>query len=146
MTTAVQSLWTPAYSKFPQEMQPLQWTAIRKRFNAHYAAGAICHFGPAVVVSGWNYTNSATLGEASPGTAAAPNRVYWITPGTVANATVRIKADVTYSGGAVTKMALYYSTDNGATYVPMYDELDYYVVTVAYSGANVTSTTWGNVP
>jgi hypothetical protein len=146
MTLFNPSLWKPYIERFPLENAPLQFTGIREKFYALQAMLAIAHFGPQVAVFGWDYTNSVTRGEGTPGTAAKPNRVYFRTSGTITNQTEWLKADVTWTGANVTKMALYYSSDNEASYVPMLDEHGFYVCTIAYSGADVTTTTWGATP
>ena len=93
-------------------------------------------------VPGWCYTNSYTLSEASPGTAALPNRVY-MTYGSGITRKI-VKAVLTYTGSNITKRAMYYSEDNGNTYVPAGDPSGNYVQTLAYDGSsNLTSTTWG---
>jgi len=95
---------------------------------------------------GWNYTNSVTRSEASPGTANLPARKYWYRGS--GNTKQWIKAVCSYTGTNLTKIALYFSEDNEATYVPMVDgdaDLNY-VLTLTYSGADLASASWGATP
>ncbi len=95
---------------------------------------------------GWSYTNSVTRGEASPGTAALPARKYWYHGS--GNTMQWVKAVCTYTGTNLTKVALYFSDNNEATYVPMVDGdagLNY-VLTLTYSGADLTAASWGATP
>lgn len=100
-----------------------------------------------VTAPGWNYTNSVTLGEGTPGTADKPLRIYYKfgTGGT----TIWIKAVVTWNGttGNPDKIAFYYSDDNAGTYANLVDTSGNYVLTISYDASNnVTATTWGSTP
>lgn len=91
---------------------------------------------------GWRYTNSVTLGEAAPGTAALPAREY-LKSGS-GNTTKIIRRAKTYNGGgAATKITLSYSDDNGASWVNLTDADGNFVHNLTYVGADLTESTWG---
>jgi hypothetical protein len=93
---------------------------------------------------GWNWTNSVTRSEASPGTTALPARKYWYRGS--GNTKQWVKAVCSYTGTNLTKFALYYSDNNEYTYVPMLADDGTYVMTLTYSGSDLTSATWGSTP
>lgn len=139
MRTAT-SVWKPFRSLLPTfaTERPIDMV----RFNAQsIAQQAICE-----MPFGWNYTNSVTRGEAAPGTAAHP-AVEYFTRGSGIN-TLWLKRVLTWTGNVITKVAYYYSSNNEANYVPMYDEDGInYVLTLTYDGSfNLTETSWGNTP
>ena len=131
--------WTPYYSMVPTASNALPLNILR----ANVWANSVAH--AAGVAPGWSYTNSFTRGEASPGTAALPARKYfWNGTG---NSKTWIKQVCTYSGSNLTKVAVYYSSNNESSYVPMLDEQNNYVLTLSYDGSsNLTATSWGNTP
>lgn len=96
---------------------------------------------------GWTYTNSVTRGLGSPGTAAQPN-IFFFTRGS-GGTTQWVKAVITWDGttGNVNKVALYYSSDNEATYANLVDGSGNYVQHLSYDGSgNLTSTSWDATP
>jgi hypothetical protein len=134
------TIWTAFQPTLPTQYGELPLNKVRANAWAMQVATA-AGFPP-----GWSYTNSVTRAESSPGTAALPARQYW-TNGT-GNQTKWVKAVLTWSASDLTKVALYYSDDNEATYVPLVDDggLDH-VITLTYDGSgNLTATSWGNVP
>lgn len=142
MTVAVQSVWQPEIAVWPQEKQALQWQRTRERFVANFTTKVLSSYFGRGIVSGWNFTNSYTEGEAVPGTAAEPDRVYWYTPGERTNKTKWVKAELTWSGGLVIRAEFWYSEDNQGTYVPMYDEQLNYVLTLTYDGTDLATALW----
>lgn len=137
---AISSVWKPYRPGQLTHASALPLDIIRNALftlSAEKATG----FAP-----GWNYTNSVTRAEASPGTAGQPARSY-INYGT-GNTKKWIKTVCTYTGNCLTKAAFYYSSDNEASYVPMYNEDDSnYVITLVYDGSDyLQSSTWGNTP
>lgn len=132
------SKWYSFFSSLPTQSTYRPIDVLRRHLFSVTASAA------AGVVAGWEYTNSVTRGEGSPGSAAEPARKYWHGVGT--SSTKWVKAVLTWSGGNMTKMALYFSEDNESTYVPMLDDSNNYVLTLSYSGSNLTATTWGNTP
>ena len=137
--TVKTSVWKPYYPEIPIHASALPIDILRSNLHAVHIATA-CGISPL-----WNYTNSVTRVEASPGTAAQPARKYWFR-GT-GNTTRWVKAEITYTGLDMTKVALYFSEDNEATYVPMLDPDRNYVLTLAYDASNnLESTSWGNTP
>lgn len=133
------SIWRPYQPEIPTQASSLPLDILRNNLAAVHIATA-CGVSPM-----WSYTNSVTRGEASPGTAALPARKYW-KRGTL-NATKWAKAAITYTGNNPTKIALYFSEDNEATYVPMLDPDRNYVLTLTYDGSsNLTATSWGSTP
>ncbi len=137
---AVQSVWRPFRPRMLTHATSLPFDVIRAAMFSLSAASA-AGFAP-----GWSYTNSVTRGQASPGTAAQPARSY-VYYGT-GNTRQWVKTVCTYTGNSLTKAAMYYSEDNEATYVPMYDEGGInYVITLVYDGDdNLESSSWGNTP
>jgi hypothetical protein len=133
------SVWRPYNPEIPTSASSLPIDIIRANIAA-------VHIATAVGISPlWNYTNSVTRGEASPGSAAKPNRKYWWRGS--GNSTKWVKVELTWTGDVMTKAALYYSEDNEGTYVPLLDPDRNYVLTVNYDGSNnLTSTSWGNTP
>ncbi|MEY4956672.1 MAG: hypothetical protein RL409_929 [Gemmatimonadota bacterium] len=123
-------------------MQAIQWTRTRERLNAMHTLEAIGAFGPAAAVSGWDYNNSVTLGEFNPGTAAKPNRVYWMTPGVHTNATKWIKGEVSWVGSKISRICYHYSDDNGATWTHLTDEFGNFVIDFTWSGDELQSAAW----
>jgi hypothetical protein len=133
------SVWRPYQPEIPTGASSLPLDILRNNLAAVNLATAV-GISPL-----WNYTNSVTRAEASPGTAALPARKYWFRGS--GNATKWVKAEHTYSGFDVTKIAFYYSEDNEGTYVPMLDADRNYVLTLAYDTFNsLKSTIWGNQP
>lgn len=133
------SIWRPYQPDIPTHATSLPYDVLRANLSAMSAAAA-CGMSPM-----WGYTNSVTRGEASPGTAALPARKYWWRG--AGNAKKWVKAAITYTGSNPTKIALYFSEDNEATYVPMLDPDRNYVLTLSYDGSsNLTATSWGNTP
>lgn len=133
------SIWRPYYPDIPTHATNMPLDVLRNHLAALAAAGA------SGIAPQWNYTNSVTRAEAAPGTAALPARKYWWR-GT-GNTKKWIKAACTYTGIDLTKVVMYYSEDNEATYVPMLDADRNYVLTLTYDGANnLTATSWGNTP
>jgi hypothetical protein len=137
--TVKTSIWRPYQPEIPTHASALPLDILRTNISA-------VHLATAVGISPqWNYTNSATRSEVSPGTAAAPARKYWFRGS--GNSTKWVKAAITYTGLDMTKVAFYYSEDNEATYVPMLDADRNYVLTLAYDASNnLKSTSWGNQP
>lgn len=99
------------------------------------AAGAI--------LPGWNYTNSVTRAESSPGTAALPARMY--ASFATDTKTIWVRVAITWSaGGYPTKMTFSWSDDDEASYANLTDIFGNYVLTITYDGSsNVTAMTWG---
>lgn len=148
--SAVQSKWTPYVPSMPAPSTPYPIERARQNLLALAAQVVVRSADKSSAVShGWNYTNSVTLGEAGGGTAAKPARKYWshLHSGESGNKRVILKAELTYTGAVPTKIAYYFSSDNGATYVPLTDDDGNYVVTITYGGGgDITETTWGNTP
>lgn len=133
------SVWRPYQPEIPTHASALPLDILRNNIAA-------VHIATAVGISPlWNYTNSVTRGEASPGTAGQPARLYWFRGS--GNQRKWVKAEHTYSGMTTTKVALYYSEDNEATYVPLLDADRNYVLSLSWDGSgNLQSTSWGNQP
>jgi hypothetical protein len=138
--TASTSIWRP-YRPSQLTQSSVKPLDIVRQALFSLAAAQATGFAP-----GWSYTNSVTRGEASPGTAAQPARSYMYY-GT-GNSKQWLKKVCTYTGSVLTKAAFYYSNDNEASYVPMYNEDNAnYVLTLTYDGSNnLQSTSWGNTP
>lgn len=145
--SAVQTVWKPFRDTFPNHSCANPLDRARENFIAAEALMSARSADKTSAVSfGWNYTNSVTLGEPSGGTAAKPNVKYWYHRNGNILHTKWVRADCTWTGAVITKIAFYYSNDNRATWAPMTCEMGNYVVTITYSGADITETTWGNVP
>ncbi len=127
---AVQSVWRPFRPRMLTHATSLPFDVIRAAMFSLSAASA-AGFAP-----GWSYTNSVTQ--------PARSYVYYGT----GNTRQWVKTVCTYTGNSLTKAAMYYSEDNEATYVPMYDEGGInYVITLVYDGDdNLESSSWGNTP
>lgn len=154
------SLWVPFRRQQPTGTTNNPMDMVRTNMYAtllsHVVNFAVNHNGDAQPnynkpTPGWNYTNSFTRGEATPGTYRRPVRAYWWSGS--GNTKRWIKVVFTYTNGTfpdfVTTAAFYYSDDNEATYVPMYDEDKNYVITYALAAGPIAitaSATWGNVP
>ncbi len=137
---SISSIWKAFRPRLLTHATQLPLDRIRESLFAISAAQAT-GFAP-----GWSYTNSVTRGEASPGTAEQPLRSY-IFYGT-GNSKQWVKTVCEYTGNNLTQAAFYYSNDNEASYVPMYNEDDVnYVLTLVYDvDDNLESTSWGNTP
>ena len=135
--TVRSSIWRPYQPEIPTHASANPLDIMRANIAALHLTVA------AGISPGWNYTNSVTRAEAAPGTADLPARKYW-KRGT-GNATKWVKAEITYSGSDMTRIAFYFSEDNEATYVPMLDSDRNYVLNLNYdSFSNLTSTSWSN--
>lgn len=134
------SIWTTFRRNLPTKSTPLPLDTLRANIMA------VLGFAAAGVCPGWNYTNSATLAEASPGTASQPARMYWTRGSGITKEW--IKAAMTYdASGNPTKIALYYSSDNQGSYVAMKAEDGGYVLTNVFDASNnLQSSTWGSTP
>lgn len=133
------SVWVPWRTKAVVDTNPLPFPAIRANdladvVTSHLHSLTMNSSSPAQslpVVPGWTYTNSYTLGEASPGlSAAAPNRRYYRRGS--GNTTQWLKAVNTWSGAQLQEVAFYYSNDNQTTYVPLLDEDGNYVLKLSF--------------
>lgn len=105
----------------------------RSRLNLFAAAVAMATTDGYKAALGWDYTNSYTRAEASPGTSAAPARKYWLR-GT-GTSTIVIKADITYSGADPVTIVFSYSDDNEATWTTIQDEFGNSVLNQGFDGA-----------
>lgn len=95
-----------------------------------------------ITIPGWNYTNSVTLGEAAPGTAAQPAREYFKYGSGISTKIIR-RANTYDGAGNLTKCVLTYSEDNGYSYANLTDENGNFVLNSTYDGAgNLTAATW----
>jgi hypothetical protein len=124
----------------PTESDPALTQTAGTRANFMAIAAAMAMGGS---LPGWNYTNSFTRGEASPGTADQPTRVYFSLA--TDTKTVWTRAALTWdASGYPTKMAFSWSDDGEATYDNMDDLYGNNVLTIAYDAShNVTGMTWG---
>jgi hypothetical protein len=132
------SLWVPYQPTVPTHATGQPLDTLRNNLLAIHAYSATGF------VSMWNYTNSVTRGEGSPGTEAEPVRKYWWRGS--GNAKKWIKAELTWDSPDLTKAVFYYSEDNESTYVPMLDADRNYVLTMTYASNNLESSLWGNTP
>jgi hypothetical protein len=95
-----------------------------------------------VTIPGWSYTNSVTLAEAAPGTAAQPAREYLKYGSTITTKIIQ-RANTYDAAGNVTKCVLTYSEDNGNSYVNLVDENDNFVINATYDASgNLTASSW----
>lgn len=134
-----------AYDQTKPTTAQTRQAAIDAIRNDLFALAAVCVMTGAM--PGWAYTNSVTRGLASPGTADKPN-ILFFTQGT-GGTTQWIKWVMTYDGttGAVTKVAMYYSSDNEGTYANLVDSSGNYVFHASYDASgNCTATTWDATP
>ena len=92
---------------------------------------------------GWEYSNSFTLGEAAPGTAAKPAREYFYYGSGITR--IIVKRELTYVGASVTKVHFTFSEDNGQTWADLTDEFGNHMMNITYNGADVASITWTKV-
>lgn len=140
------SVWKAYRKNLPTVSSELPIDRQREMLFAIAGSMEACLGSNPLSLPGWSYTNSVTLGEASPGTASQPARIYssYGSGGTK----IIIKTVRTYNGsGRVTKRALYFSDNNGTNYVPLTDEDGNYVHNITYDGSNnVTQATWSKTP
>ncbi len=136
--------WTAYAQASPTTAQTRQ-VAVDAIRNNLFALAAIATLTGAM--PGWAYTNSVTRGLGSPGTASQP-AIMFFTKGT-GGTTQWVKLVITYDGttGAVTKVAMYYSSDNEGTYANLVDDSGNYVLHLSYDGSgNCTASSWDASP
>lgn len=125
----------------PREADPVNVRAKGSRDNLMALVAAMVMGG---TLPGWNYTNSVTRGESSPGTASQPARSYFSYATDTKTVWVRV-ATTWNASGYPTKMIFSFSDDDEGSYDNMDDILNgYNVLTITYDGSNnVTAMTWG---
>lgn len=147
MGRITRSFWRPWRRNLPTSNSELPIERLTESLYAvHAGRTATSNFPSNDHIScghGWGYSNSVTLGEAAPGTAAKPAREYFYY-GSGITRTI-IKRELTYTGAAVTKVHFTISEDNGQTWTDFTDEFGNHMMNITYTGADIASITWTKV-
>lgn len=108
-------------------------------------ASATAAIAAAATAPSISLRNAVVIGGAMPGWAAAVVGGGAPTQITYTRGAEAIRLVLTWSAGAVTKVAYYYSANGGGTWAPFADDSGAYVQVFTYAGGAFTGATWGTV-
>lgn len=147
MGRVTQSKWKPWRLNLPTSNSELPHERQTESLFASIVGRVACTHLPSndhvQAAFGWEYSNSFTLGEAAPGTAAKPAREYFYYGSGITRKV--IKRSITYAGTAITKVHFEFSEDNGQTWADLTDEFGNHMMNITYSGADIATITWTKV-